>query len=112
METTKIYSPKFYKELSIKEKELIYQGAMQMASGCLTFDAIIGGAPAMITRLGIIQGLAPWFVRIATDTAKAVGLIDLSKMSKEALVETDEEVKADEPEAETTSTETTNLLNE
>lgn len=112
METTKIYSTKFYQELSTKEKELIYQGAMQMASGCLTFDAVIGGAPAMAARLGIIQGLTPWFVRIATDTAEAAGLINLSKMSKEALVETDEEIKADEPEAETPSTETTNPSNE
>ena len=112
METAKIYSSKFYQELSIKEKELIYQGAMQMAAGCLTFDAIIGGAPAMVTRLSIIQGLTPWFVRIATDAAKSVGLINLSKMSKEALVETDEELKADEPEAETTPKETTNPSNE
>ena len=112
METTKIYSPKFYQELSTKEKELIYQGAMQMAAGCLTFEAIVGGAPAMVARLGIIQGLTPWFVRIATDAAKEAGLINLSNMSKEALVETDEEVKAEEPEAETPSTETTNPSNE
>lgn len=112
METAKIYSSKFYQELSIKEKELIYQGAMQMASGCLTFDAIVGGAPAMVTRLGIIQGLTPWFVRIATDVAKAAGVINLSKMSKEALVETDKELEADEPEAETTPKETTNPSNE
>ena len=111
METTKIYSTKFYQELSIKEKELIYQGAMQMASGCLAFDALYGGAPAMVTRLGIIQGLTPWFVRIATDAAKSVGLINLSKMSKEALVETDKELEADEPEAETTPKETTNPSN-
>lgn len=112
METTKIYSTKFYQELSTKEKELIYQGAMQMASGCLTFDALYGGAPAMVIRLGIIQGLTPWFVRIATDAAKAAGVINLSKMSKEALVETDKELEADEPEAETPPTETTNPSNE
>ena len=112
METTKIYPNKFYQELSTKEKELIYQGAMQMASGCLTFDAIVGGAPAMVTRLGIIQGLTPWFVRIATDVAKAAGVINLSKMSKEALVETDKELEADEPEAETPPKETTNPSNE
>ena len=112
MKTAKIYSPKFYQELSAKEKELIYQGAMQMASGCLTFDAVIGGAPAMATRLGIIQGLMPWFVRIATDAAKAAGLINLSTMSKEALAETDEELKTTEPEEETSPTETTNSSNE
>jgi hypothetical protein len=56
--------------------------------------------------------LTPWFVRIATDAAKSVGLINLSKMSKEALVETDEELKADEPEAETPPKETTNPSNE
>ena len=112
METTKIYSPKFYQELSTKEKELIYQGAIQMASGCLTFDSVIGGAPAMATRLGIIQGLMPWFVRIATDAARVAGIINLSKMSKEALVETDEELKTAEQEAEIPSTETTNLSNE
>ena len=112
MKTAKIYSPKFYQELSAKEKELIYQGAMQMASGCLTFDAVIGGAPAMATRLGIIQGLIPWFVRIATDAAKAAGLINLSTMSKEALAETDEELKTTEPEEETSPTETTNSSNE
>ena len=112
MKTAKIYSPKFYQELSAKEKELIYQGAMQMASVCLTFDAVIGGAPAMATRLGIIQGLMPWFVRIATDAANVAGLINLSTMSKEALTETDEELKTTEPEEETSPTETTNPSNE
>jgi hypothetical protein len=56
--------------------------------------------------------MAPWFVRIATDAAKAAGIINISKMSKEALVETDEEVKTDEPEAETPPTDTTNPSNE
>lgn len=112
METTKIYSTKFYQELSTKEKELIYQGAMQIASGCLTFDAVIGGAPAMATRIGIVQGLIPWFVRIATDAAQASGLIDLSKMSKEATIETDKELETDEPEEETPPTGTTNSSNE
>jgi hypothetical protein len=54
METTKIYPNKFYQELSTKEKELIYQGAMQMASGCLAFSAVLGGAAPMAIRLGII----------------------------------------------------------
>lgn len=54
----------------------------------------------------------PWFVRIATDAANVAGLINLSTMSKEALVETDEELKTTEPEEETSSTETTNPSNE
>jgi len=54
----------------------------------------------------------PWFVRIATDAAKVAGLINLSTMSKEALAETDEELKTTEPEEETSPTETTNPSNE
>lgn len=54
----------------------------------------------------------PWFVRIATDAAKETGLINLSTMSKEALAETDEELKVDEPEEGTSPTETTNPSNE
>jgi len=54
----------------------------------------------------------PWFVRIATDAAKVAGLINLSTMSKEALAETDEELKTTEPEEETSPAETTNPSNE
>lgn len=98
MATKKVYTKEFYKKLSAKEKELIYQGAMQLASGCLAFETPISGAPMMSSRLGIIQGMLPWFVRIATDAAEDVGIIDLTRMSQEALVEENSTMSTTEKE--------------
>jgi hypothetical protein len=38
----------------------------------------------MAGRLGIVQTMMPWFVRIATDAAKITGIIDLSRINPTA----------------------------
>jgi hypothetical protein len=98
MATKKIYGPKFYQELSTKEKELIYDGAMRLAAGCLSFETVVAGAPMMAGRLGVIQTMIPWFIRIATDTAQKAGLITTSRMSQEAIIEIDENISTTESE--------------
>lgn len=98
MATKKIYGPKFYQELSTREKELIYEGAMQLAAGCLSFETVVAGAPMMAGRLGVVQVMMPWFVRIATEAAERTGLINISRLSKEALTEIDQEMSTTETE--------------
>ena len=98
MASKKIYGSKFYQELSTKEKELIYDGAMRLAAGCLSFETVLAGAPMMAGRLAIVQFMMPWFVRIATDAAEKSGLINTLRMSKEALQEIDTEFPTTEIE--------------
>jgi len=42
--------------------------------------------------------MLPWFVRIATDAAEDVGIIDLTRMSQEALVEENSTMSTTEKE--------------
>lgn len=98
MAKKKIYKQEFYKQLSAQEKELIYKGAMQLAAGCLAFETTIAGAPMMAGRLGVVQAMMPWFVRIATDAAKITGIIDLSRINPTAAQEIDEDITTTENE--------------
>lgn len=93
-ETDKIYTRYFYKnELANTEKNFIYQGAMQLASGFLNFDSLqvaaTGGGPvALAGRVAALQVAMPWLIKIATDAAYSMGLTsralpDASKLDDE-----------------------------
>lgn len=79
-ETEKVYTREFYKnELANTEKNFIYQGAMQLASGFLNFDSLqvaaTGGGPvALAGRIAALEVAMPWLIKIATDAAYRMGL--------------------------------------
>lgn len=93
-ETEKIYKRDFYKnELANTEKNFIYQGAMQLASGFLNFDSLqvaaTGGGPvALAGRVAALEIAMPWLIKIATDAAYKMGLTsralpDASKLDED-----------------------------
>lgn len=79
------YRPSFYRKLSEKEKEVIYNGVMTLANGFLSFQPLMaagsgGGAISLTGRLLALHASYPYFLRIATDIAMKLKLINLEKM--------------------------------
>lgn len=79
------YRPSFYRKLSEKEKEVIYNGVMTLSNGFLSFQPLMaagsgGGAISLTGRLLALHASYPYLLRIATDVAMKLKLINLEKM--------------------------------
>ena len=79
------YRPSFYRKLSEKEKEVIYNGVMTLANGFLSFQPLMaagsgGGAISLTGRLLALHASYPYFLRIATDIAMKLKLINIERM--------------------------------
>ena len=105
----KQYKHEFYKKLPQDIRESIYQGAMTLGAGFLSYDSTqiggTGGGPVfLLGRIVSLQLTCPWLVRIATDTAIAAGLIDMKSLGNapDGSWEGDEDLTLDENEPETT----------
>ena len=82
----KRFKPEFYKRLSDEERMCIYNGALTLSNGFLSFDSYRaspgfgGGALLLSGRLAMLQLVNPYLVRIATDIAINSGFIDVAKL--------------------------------
>lgn len=76
---SKYYDPTYYSALSAHNKELIFQAAVTMAAGFLSFDSLSvagsGGGPlALAGRLGALQLSYKWLLYIAAKMAEELSL--------------------------------------
>lgn len=81
----KKYKSSFYTKLPQATREAIYQGAMTLGAGFLSYDSTMvagtGGGPIyLLGRILSLQTAHPWLVRIATDMAVCSGLIDFNHL--------------------------------
>ena len=85
IKSLKPYRKSLYKKLSQSDKQTIYQGVTNLMGSAIDFDARKitgsgGGILALVTRLFAVYVARPIFVRIATDLAVDVGLIDFERL--------------------------------
>ena len=85
IKSLKPYRKSLYKKLSQSDKQTIYQGVTNLMGSAIDFDAHKitgsgGGILALVTRLFAVYVARPIFVRIATDLAVDVGLIDFERL--------------------------------
>lgn len=85
IKSLKPYRKSLYKKLSQSDKQTIYQGVTNLMGSAIDFDARKitgsgGGILALVARLFAVYVARPIFVRIATDLAVDVGLIDFGRL--------------------------------